>query len=236
MAESRRNRRKNAKKQKCNSVLPDSPVQGTAVDPQADVAEKGKPSVSSEQGEEKTTVDVQVPRPIGDSTMTVATATSRLLIVSIGNPGAKYAATRHNAGHMIAQQLQQKSLPASWTVSRSSVFMNESGREVRKILHRNSNHLLVVLHDDLEGDLGRIRLREGKSSAQGHNGIKSIQQVIPPTTDWWRIAIGIGRPTSRSQASVSAYVLSNFSASEGFRLRSAIEDVVIQLQGLERPL
>jgi PTH1 family peptidyl-tRNA hydrolase len=90
--------------------------------------------------------------------------------------------------------------------------MNVSGPGVKKQwdkwIGRREGGRMVVLQDEMEMDFGVLKKREGWGSAKGHNGIKSIQQVLPRDTVWWRIAVGIGRPVARDSDSVSKFVLS----------------------------
>jgi len=74
-----------------------------------------------------------------------------------------------------------------------------------------------------------VRKRAGWSSAKGHNGIKSIQQVLPRDTEWWRLAIGIGRPESRDSDSVSNFVLSKIPRREMQVLENKADDLMDML-------
>ncbi|KAI1390575.1 peptidyl-tRNA hydrolase [Hypoxylon trugodes] len=162
----------------------------------------------------------------------------RFLIVSLGNQ-APYYECLHSAGHFAlvsAQRLIGASQPPfaserygrkaclaspshTYTMVQSPTLMNVSGPWVAKAWKEMlENHQLkpselslVVVHDDLEEELGHVRIRKWNASHRGHNGIKSINSSLRigdfPGTHWSRISIGIGRPEARDQASVSDYVL-----------------------------
>ncbi|MHB1296132.1 MAG: aminoacyl-tRNA hydrolase [Anaerolineae bacterium] len=134
------------------------------------------------------------------------------LIVGLGNPGREYAKTRHNVGfqcvdalaeaHQIA--LGKKRFCAVFgegrigehrvILARPLTFMNESGRAVGPLAHwyKIPPTQVLVIHDDLDLPLGRIRLRPGGSSG-GHRGVASVIETLG-TGDFPRLRIGIGRP------------------------------------------
>jgi peptidyl-tRNA hydrolase, PTH1 family len=154
-----------------------------------------------------------------------------LLLVGLGNPGPTYAATRHNIGFMVADVLAARA-GASFKVHKKSgaelatgrlggrsvllakprVYMNESGRQVGPLakFYSVAPADVIVLHDELDIDFGRIRLKFGGGVA-GHNGLKSVAAALG-TNDFHRVRVGIGRPPGRKQP--AAYVLENFSAAE----------------------
>jgi len=160
------------------------------------------------------------------------------LIVGLGNPGPRYAATRHNAGWRVAEALAQRAGAAAWrerfqallaeirrgsekvVLARPVTYMNLSGHSVRELMDFwkvESGDLLVVV-DDLTLDVGRIRLRP-EGSAGGHNGLESIIAHLGHE-QFARLRVGIGpMPRGMDQA---AFVLSEFTASE----RPAIEDAI----------
>ena len=149
------------------------------------------------------------------------------LIVGLGNPGDKYFETKHNVGFMlidkIAKELDikftddkifQAALSSSffngekiyWV--KPLTFMNESGKAVHALLsyYGLTREDLLVIYDDLDLEVGKIRLRS-KGSAGGHNGIKSIIKHLD-SQEFKRIKIGIGRP--KSGQTVVSHVLSKF--------------------------
>lgn len=112
-----------------------------------------------------------------------------------------------------------------WTFWQSTSLMNVSGRAVGRAYNEwlkgirsqyGDNTLegrLVVVHDELESQLGKVTVKDGSASAKGHNGLKSCQASLGKT-NWWRVGVGIGRPESREPDVVSRYVLSKVSAKE----------------------
>lgn len=147
------------------------------------------------------------------------------MIVGLGNPGKKYENTKHNVGFMVVDQLAKEhgavfkkntfeAEVADYFVNGEKIllvkpltFMNESGRAVGPLMTYFGVYLeeLVVVVDDLDMELGKLRLRQ-KGSAGGHNGLKSIISHIG-TQDFNRIKIGIGRPNGKT---VVNHVLSTF--------------------------
>ena len=154
-----------------------------------------------------------------------------LLVVGLGNPGPNYAKTRHNLGFMVADLLAgrigsgfkvHKKSGAEVTTGRLGnravvlakprVYMNESGRQVGPLakFYSVSPADVVVLHDELDLDFGRIRLKLGGGEG-GHNGLRSVAAALG-TKDFQRVRIGVGRPPGRKDP--AAYVLENFSTVE----------------------
>ena len=160
------------------------------------------------------------------------------LIIGLGNPGREYTNNRHNVGficlnHFARTQgirLNKKQAKArigtgevagsKVVLARPQTYMNQSGQSVSRLIKRfniNLNDLLVI-HDDLDLPLGKIRIRQGGSSG-GHRGINSITADLD-SQDFVRIRIGIGRPnvvegdTQTKEDEVIAYVLSDFTPEE----------------------
>ncbi|MTV83312.1 aminoacyl-tRNA hydrolase [Secundilactobacillus folii] len=151
------------------------------------------------------------------------------MIVGLGNIGPQYKQTRHNTGFMVVEQFAQKAgltftsrkmeaKLASGQVNGEKVllvepttFMNESGRAVGALMHFYKLELadLIVVHDDMDLPIGRIRIRP-KGSAGGHNGIKSIIAALG-TSEFNRIKVGIQHP---QQSTVVNYVLGRFTAEQ----------------------
>ena len=150
------------------------------------------------------------------------------LIVGLGNPGDKYFETKHNVGFMLVDQMA-KSLNLTFSHDKifqadiastflngekvyfvkPTTFMNESGKAVHALLTYYGLDIedLLVIYDDLDMEVGKIRLR-AKGSAGGHNGIKSIIAETG-TQEFDRIKIGIGRP--QKGMTVVNHVLGKFS-------------------------
>ena len=183
------------------------------------------------------------------------------LVVGLGNPGQKYVGTRHNVGFMAleayaaAEQSRFRSMAklqgevAEVGIGSGRIrllmpqtFMNESGRSIRAALDwfDLSADQVLVLVDDMDLPLGRLRLR-AKGSAGGHNGLRSTIQHLG-TQEFARLRIGIGAPgrtaTERRERTVS-HVLGSFHKNEQPMLDAVLEEVLrgldlIQRQGLER--
>ena len=154
-----------------------------------------------------------------------------LLVVGLGNPGENYARTRHNVGFMVADLLAARLGSKFKTHKRSGAeivtgrlaghavvlakprcYMNESGRQVWPLAKFYSVPPadIIVIHDELDIDFGRIRLKLGGGEG-GHNGLRSIAAALG-TKDFQRVRIGIGRPPGRKDP--AAFVLETFSATE----------------------
>lgn len=162
------------------------------------------------------------------------------LVVGLGNPGADYAQTRHNVGfrcvsHFAGFQgiridrLQCRARMGvgdidddKVVVAKPRTFMNASGESVQLLVKKFEVplHDLLIVHDDIDLPLGKIRLRQGGGSG-GHRGMESIIACLG-SQDFPRIRIGIGRPKGEEEEEIVAYVLGAFSAQE-----SAIIDEIV---------
>lgn len=160
------------------------------------------------------------------------------LIVGLGNPGKQYHQTRHNIGFDVIDEVSSRfNIPlsqAKWQgiygmghvngekviLLKPLTYMNLSGESVRAVMdfYDLDPEDLVVIYDDLDLPVGKIRLRQ-KGSAGGHNGIKSIIAHLG-TQQFNRIRVGIDRPPTGM--SVSDYVLSRFQKDD----REAIEQTI----------
>lgn len=151
-----------------------------------------------------------------------------MLLIGLGNPGKKYENTRHNAGHIFVRWLQSQ--PSTINHLQSTVFMNESGIFVRKMLKQCnlSPNQLILAHDDLDLPLGEFKLQFGRGSA-GHNGVESTIKSLG-TKDFWRLRFGIGRPPEG--VGVERYVLENFSGEQIFSLYESFPAAVESLKEL----
>jgi len=149
------------------------------------------------------------------------------LVVGLGNPGARYRDTRHNLGRR-AVELMVDELGGSWRsrwngrVSElrdgddplallvPETFMNESGRSVAPALrfYKLPPERLVVVHDELDLELGDVRAKQGGGLA-GHNGLRSLAEATG-TQDFLRVRIGIGRPERGDRRPVADWVLQPF--------------------------
>jgi len=164
------------------------------------------------------------------------------LIVGLGNPGREYASTRHNIGfmclnhfakaHRLAFDRKQskarigvgKVAGRDVVLARPQTFMNSSGESVRLLMRRFNIGLddLLVIHDDLDLPLGKIRIRR-ESSAGGHKGAQSIITTLG-SRDFVRIRIGIGRPERDllNEQEIVDYVLTEFHRDEKPAISEAI--------------
>jgi peptidyl-tRNA hydrolase, PTH1 family len=146
------------------------------------------------------------------------------LVVGLGNPGPRYRDTRHNLGRK-AVELVAEQLGGSWRSRWSGLssevrdgdkrlvllvpetFMNDSGRSVAPALRftKLPAERLVVVHDELDLELGDVRAKRGGGLA-GHNGLRSLADALG-TQDFVRVRIGIGRPERGDQRPVADWVL-----------------------------
>lgn len=163
------------------------------------------------------------------------------LIAGLGNPTAQYINTRHNVGFDAIDYLAEENNISVDTkkhkaligkgiiggqkviLAKPQTFMNLSGDSIREIVdyyNINPDTELIVLFDDINLDVGRLRIRE-KGSAGGHNGIKSIIAQTG-TQNFTRIKIGVGeKPVYMDLAD---YVLGHFSKEERVNINKAIEN------------
>lgn len=168
------------------------------------------------------------------------------LIVGLGNPGADYAKTRHNAGFLLVEKLAEQ-WRAPWKSERKfqarvaraeregrvvllaepQTFMNASGEAVGALLRFYQVPLgqVMIVVDDADLPLGEIRLRPGGGTG-GHHGLESVTQHFG-SRDYARLRIGIGRRDESRQ--ITGHVLGKFSADEHALLEKALERAAGQL-------
>jgi peptidyl-tRNA hydrolase, PTH1 family len=162
-------------------------------------------------------------------------ADSRFLLVGLGNPGREYESTRHNIGFfyidhfanlqslridtlkMQGLHCQVRTLGSQLFLVKPQTYMNRSGECVRSYLEYYKIPVcnLLVLHDDLDLPLGKIKI-VSQGGSGGHNGIRSIVQHLG-TQNFARMKIGIGRPIANDQGvgqPVDQFVLSRMNSSE----------------------
>ncbi len=169
------------------------------------------------------------------------TAQGIKLIVGLGNPGTRYAHNRHNVGFMIVAQFahlhsfdfKRKKFNAQIAdgaiagvrvlIAKPQAYMNASGEAVSKLFryYKVEPHDLLVVYDDLDLPVGKIRLRADGSSG-GHHGMESIIARIG-TTDFPRMRIGIGRPNPDADID---HVLSDFAEEERVVMDETVERAV----------
>ncbi len=162
------------------------------------------------------------------------------LVIGLGNPGKKYAGTRHNAGfqaiHKIADHFNFKkpdyrlnALIAKGSIASSNIilaqpcsYMNKSGRVVKKIVEYYNIEVdnLIIIYDDLDLPTGKIRIKT-RGSSGGHKGLNSIIFHLG-TREFARIRIGIGRPPDDT-FKITDYVLTGFTTEEKDKMLEAYE-------------
>jgi PTH1 family peptidyl-tRNA hydrolase len=169
----------------------------------------------------------------------------RGLIAGLGNPGREYEGTRHNFGFMVAHALlafAEKDgatekiskahdpcllwrclLPeqGNWLVTTPLTYMNASGEAIQHVAsyYRLEPETILILHDELDLPLGRMRFKRGGGDA-GHNGLKSIHKILG-TPDFYRLRLGIGRGRAALE-----HVLSPFSPQEKPLVAAMIEGAI----------
>ena len=163
------------------------------------------------------------------------------LMVGLGNPGADYAPTRHNAGFLVVEELARRA-KADWKFEKKfdariskfdagarkvllaepQTFMNASGEAVGAILnfYRVPVSQLLVIVDDADLPLGEIRLRP-KGSSGGHHGLESIEQHIG-SREFARLKVGIGR-TKDGRREITGHVLGKFGRDEAKLLEKVLQ-------------
>jgi PTH1 family peptidyl-tRNA hydrolase len=154
-------------------------------------------------------------------------STLDLLVAGLGNPGREYARTRHNAGWMVLDELarrrgegwrskfsgqlaQVRLDGARLALLKPETYMNESGRSTAAAARffKVAPESVVVVHDDVDLDEGRLQARLGGGLA-GHNGLRSIASALG-SQNFLRLRIGVGRPGRGDRRSVADFVLAPF--------------------------
>lgn len=156
------------------------------------------------------------------------------LVVGLGNPGSRYAGTRHNVGFEVAAMLARRwELPRAREKYRGlltegrtgpggprvavllpQTYMNEAGRSVgpARGMYRLALERVLVVHDEIDVPFGEVRTRMGGGLA-GHNGLKSLKAELGGV-GFARVRVGVGRPDSTDPEIVSAHVLGSFAERE----------------------
>ena len=165
------------------------------------------------------------------------------LAVGLGNPGERYARTRHNVGFEVARLLAERlGLPKfknkygglysegkRVAVLLPQTYMNESGSSVgpaRGALGVDLEHVIAV-HDEIDLPFGQVEVRTGGGLA-GHNGLKSLKRGLG-SADFTRVRVGVGRPDSSDPEVVSSYVLGRFSEDPA-DVRALVEKAADELE------
>jgi PTH1 family peptidyl-tRNA hydrolase len=178
-----------------------------------------------------------------------------VLIVGLGNPGARYEGSRHNVGFQVAAELERRwelSRPKERfrgrlsegraaaggprvAVLRPQTYMNDSGRSAGpargslKVPLENT----IVVHDEIDLPFGEVRSRLGGGFA-GHNGLKSLARAFGGP-EFWRVRVGVGRPDSTDPDVVARYVLSRFGESQD-DVRKVVERTADEIERLVREI
>jgi len=153
------------------------------------------------------------------------------LVVGLGNPGPRYARTRHNAGFLVVDQLAAElgvSLSrkfegrfAEATLDEARIgllepetFMNVAGGSIGKAarFYRLSPEQMIVVHDDIDLEFGRIRAKQG-GGLNGHNGLRSTADALGSPA-FARVRFGVGRPGRGDRRAIAAFVLASFEPHE----------------------
>ncbi len=163
------------------------------------------------------------------------------LIVGLGNPGAQYAGTRHNAGYLLVDRIAERASvelrpdakfhglvgrvnrpEGDLRLLKPTTFMNHSGRSVAAVCRYFDLEPASVLiaYDELDLPVGSVKLKQGGGHA-GHNGIRDSIAALG-SRDFWRLRIGIGHPGSKEQ--VIGYVLSHPSRADAGAILEAIDE------------
>ena len=175
-----------------------------------------------------------------------------ILIIGLGNPGKKFENTRHNVGFMAIDKFAGKndfpdfeldkkpnaliSEKEETTLVKPQTFMNDSGKAVQTILKNNPAESLIVIHDDIDLPVGKIKIIKERGSA-GHKGVESIIKNIG-NDGLIRIRIGIG---SQKDVKAMKVVLKKFSADELKKINQTLEKVadalsIVIKEGLEKAM
>lgn len=169
------------------------------------------------------------------------------LVVGLGNPGSRYAKTRHNIGFLVVEELARAASFPEWrekfsgeftkgriegedvVLLKPQTFMNDSGRSVQAAVAffhvaAQGGAELVVVHDELDLPFADVRLKVGGGHA-GHNGLRSIIGVLG--ADFARVRVGIGRPPPEFRGEVADFVLQEFDPVEAATLGDVVKTSVL---------
>src|SRR5699024_5770956 len=173
-----------------------------------------------------------------------------VLVVGLGNPGDRYAATRHNIGHMVVNELAERN-SERWNVHKAgaavaefrmgiggpkivlakpATYMNLSGKPIAALLKffKIGPENLIIIHDELDVEFDMLRVKRGGGEG-GHNGLKSTSQALG-TKEYLRVRAGIGRPPGRMNA--ADYVLRPFATAEQENLALHIDSAADAVESL----
>lgn len=169
------------------------------------------------------------------------------LVVGLGNPGARYQATRHNIGFVVLDRLAERH-GGVWReqfdgrscdlrvgahrvlLLQPQTFMNRSGTSVRNAasFFKIPPEEVIVVHDEVDLPLADVRLKVGGGEA-GHNGLRSVSQHLG-TQGYARLRCGVGRPAPEFSGEVADYVLQAFAPAEAAAVDTLVSDAVRALE------
>src|SRR3989338_3897546 len=179
-----------------------------------------------------------------------------MIIVGLGNPGAEYENTRHNTGRMILDMFRQKNDLPEWqedkklksliskknkiTLLLPETFMNKSGEAIAKIVKsKKAAESLVVIHDDLDLPLGRIKISFNRGSG-GHRGVESITRALK-TEAFVRVRVGISKDAGKGKVkkpigekAVGDFILGKFKPAEALEFKKVSKKISEALEILIR--
>lgn len=165
------------------------------------------------------------------------------LVVGLGNPGAEYSQTRHNAGFLVLDELADRLGAGEWKSIRDfeaditehgagegkvllvkpTTYMNNSGRSVERLraYYKCEPTDIVCVHDELALPFGSVRTRLGGQAA-GHNGVASLIHHLG-TDQFWRVRVGVETEHPERSANPTGFVLGRFSDDEEPVLRAVVD-------------
>lgn len=172
------------------------------------------------------------------------------MVVGLGNPGRRYARTRHNAGFLVVERLaerwgidparraQSNALVGDGRVRDASVilvrpqsFMNLSGQPVRALMdfYKLTPDKLLVVHDEIDLPFGVVRVKSGGGHG-GHNGLRDLSRHLGP--DYGRVRVGVGRPPEGWDA--ADYVLGAWTEDEAATLPTVVDQACDAVESVLR--
>jgi PTH1 family peptidyl-tRNA hydrolase len=173
------------------------------------------------------------------------------LVAGLGNPGERYAKTRHNLGYRVVDELASRENarlrkarfvpadvgeirvgPERVLLAKARAFMNESGPAIASLTRKNDlepDHVIAV-HDDIDLAFGALRVKFGGSTA-GHNGLRSLERALR-SPEFHRVRLGVGRPTGRKDP--ADWVLEGFAKAEEPDVALLVDDGADAVRSLVR--
>ncbi|HRH25574.1 MAG TPA: aminoacyl-tRNA hydrolase [Parcubacteria group bacterium] len=143
-------------------------------------------------------------------------------IIGLGNPGEEYSKTRHNAGKMAVEVLENKEVKAKYI--HQDTFMNKSGSAVSKVVKsKKAAEKLIVIYDDLDLPLGTMKISYNRGSG-GHKGLESVARAVK-TKEFIRIRIGIGK-----KGDIEKHILGKFTPKELLELKKVFKNLVTAVE------